>query len=74
MLAANQEQIRSVLTCLRDEPPVICDWLPWNHVFGGSHNFGIAMYNGGSLYLDSGRPVGSGREPGGGGRRRRSRP
>ena len=34
-----------------------CDWLPWNHTFGGSHNFGIALYNGGSLYIDAGRPT-----------------
>jgi feruloyl-CoA synthase len=36
---------------------VLCDWLPWNHTFGGNHNFGIALYNGGTLYLDEGRPV-----------------
>src|SRR5258706_414064 len=40
-----------------DEPPVLCDWLPWNHTFGGSHNFGIALYNGGSLYIDAGKPT-----------------
>jgi feruloyl-CoA synthase len=40
-----------------DEPPVLCDWLPWNHTFGGSHNFGIVLYNGGTLYLDEGRPT-----------------
>ncbi|WP_187489211.1 AMP-binding protein, partial [Duffyella gerundensis] len=33
------------------------DWLPWNHTFGGSHNLGIALYNGGTLYIDDGRPV-----------------
>jgi feruloyl-CoA synthase len=36
---------------------VLVDWLPWHHTFGGNHNLGIAMYNGGSLYLDEGRPV-----------------
>jgi feruloyl-CoA synthase len=40
-----------------DEPPVLVDWLPWNHTFGGSHNVGIALYNGGTLYLDDGRPT-----------------
>ena len=56
MLCANQEQLRTVLAFLADAPPVLCDWLPWNHTFGGNHNFGIALYNGGTLYLDEGRP------------------
>jgi feruloyl-CoA synthase len=46
-----------VLQFLADEPPVLCDWLPWNHTFGGRHNFGIALYNGGSFYIDSGKPT-----------------
>src|SRR5690606_13192965 len=25
--------------------------------FGGNHNFGLVLYNGGSLYIDEGRPV-----------------
>jgi len=57
MLCANQEQLRSVLAFLAEEPPVLCDWLPWNHVFGGSHNFGIVLYNGGTLYIDEGKPM-----------------
>ena len=57
MLCANQEQLRTVLQFLADAPPVLCDWLPWNHTFGGNHNFGIALYNGGTLYIDDGRPV-----------------
>ncbi|MEN3336373.1 MAG: feruloyl-CoA synthase [Acidobacteriota bacterium] len=57
MLCANQEQLRTVLAFLGDAPPVLCDWLPWNHTFGGNHNFGIALYNGGTLYIDEGRPL-----------------
>jgi feruloyl-CoA synthase len=57
MLCANQEMLRAVLTFLAEEPPVLCDWLPWNHVFGGSHNFGIALYNGGTLHVDEGKPA-----------------
>ncbi len=57
MLCSNQEMLRTVLAFLADEPPVLCDWLPWNHVFGGSHNFGIVLYNGGTLYIDEGRPT-----------------
>jgi feruloyl-CoA synthase len=57
MLCSNQEMIRSVLAFLADEPPVLCDWLPWNHTAGGNHNFGIVLYNGGTLYIDDGRPT-----------------
>ena len=57
MLCSNQEMIRSVMAFLQDEPPVLCDWLPWNHTFGGNHNFGIALYNGGTLYIDGGKPT-----------------
>jgi feruloyl-CoA synthase len=60
MLCSNQEMIRSSMQFLADEPPVLCDWLPWNHTFGGNHNFGIALYNGGTLYIDDGRPTASG--------------
>jgi feruloyl-CoA synthase len=57
MLTANQVQLREVLRFLIDDPPVIVDWLPWNHVFGGSHNTGLVLYNGGTMYLDDGRPL-----------------
>jgi len=57
MLCSNQQMLCEVLQFLADEPPVLCDWLPWNHTFGGSHNFGIALYNGGSLYIDAGKPT-----------------
>jgi feruloyl-CoA synthase len=57
MLAANQQMILETLPFLADEPPVLVDWLPWHHTFGGNHNIGIALYNGGSLYIDEGRPL-----------------
>jgi feruloyl-CoA synthase len=57
MLTANQEMIANYFRFLRDDPPVLVDWLPWNHTFGGNHNFGLALYNGGSLYIDEGRPT-----------------
>ena len=60
MLSANQEQIRTVMAFLADEPPVLCDWLPWHHTFGGNHNFGLTLYNGGTLYMDSGSPTPAG--------------
>jgi feruloyl-CoA synthase len=57
MLSANQEQLRAVMAFLADEPPVLCDWLPWNHTFGGNHNFGLTLYNGGTMYIDAGTPT-----------------
>jgi feruloyl-CoA synthase len=62
MLCANQEMIRTVLTFLTEEPPVLCDWLPWNHTAGGNHNFGLVLFNGGTLYIDEGRPTAAGIE------------
>jgi feruloyl-CoA synthase len=57
MLCSNQEMLRSVLPFLAEEPPVLCDWLPWNHTAGGNHNFGLVLWNGGTLYIDEGRPL-----------------
>lgn len=57
MLCSNQEMLASNMCFMRDEPPVLVDWLPWNHTFGGNHNVGIVLYNGGSLYIDDGKPV-----------------
>jgi feruloyl-CoA synthase len=62
MLCANQQMIAQHLAFLQDEPPVLVDWLPWNHTFGGNHNTGLVIYNGGSLYIDEGKPVPGGIE------------
>ncbi len=42
---------------MHDEPPVVVDWLPWSHTFGANHNFGLVLTNGGSLYIDEGKPL-----------------
>ena len=57
MLAANQQQIAQIWPFLADEPPVLVDWLPWNHTFGGNHNFNLVLRNAGTLYIDGGKPV-----------------
>jgi feruloyl-CoA synthase len=62
MICANQVMLRETLAFLKDEPPVIVDWLPWNHTFGGNHNIGLTMFNGGSMYLDEGKPMPGGIE------------
>lgn len=57
MLCSNQQMLLQTFPQFGMEPPVLVDWLPWNHTFGGSHNVGIALYNGGTLYIDDGKPV-----------------
>ena len=56
MLVSNIAALRQLCPFLR-QPPVLVDWLPWNHCFGGNFNFNTALVNGGSLYIDAGRPV-----------------
>ncbi|MFZ5735915.1 MAG: feruloyl-CoA synthase [Pseudomonadota bacterium] len=60
MICANQVMIREAMAFLKDEPPVIVDWLPWNHTFGGNHNIGLTLFNGGSMYIDDGKPTPAG--------------
>lgn len=57
MMCANQMQLQVALPFLTARPPRLLDWLPWNHVFGGSHNFNLVLANGGSLHIDDGKPI-----------------
>ncbi len=57
MLCSNQQAISQVWPFLAQTPPVIVDWLPWNHTFGANHNFNMVLKNGGTLYIDDGKPV-----------------
>jgi feruloyl-CoA synthase len=57
MWCANQEMARSMLAFVRDEPPVMVDWAPWHHTAGGNKDFGLVLYNGGTLYIDEGKPL-----------------
>ena len=58
MLCSNQQMISQAFALSReDEFPVFVDWLPWHHTFGGSFTFGAALYNGGTLYIDDGKPL-----------------
>ncbi|HEU5420285.1 MAG TPA: AMP-binding protein, partial [Streptosporangiaceae bacterium] len=57
MLAANQQMIRQGWPFLAAERPVIADWLPWSHTFGGNHNANMMIASGGTLYIDGGRPA-----------------
>ena len=60
MWCANQQQLRHSIPAVAEEPPVLVDWLPWNHTFGGNHNVGIVLNNGGTLYIDDGKPTPAG--------------
>ena len=57
MLAANQQMIRQVWPFLADQRPVVVNWLPWSHTFGGNHNVGMVLVAGGTLYVNGGRPA-----------------
>lgn len=57
MWCANQQQMAQSMPVLAETPPILVDWLPWNHTFGGNHNFGMVMYHGGTLYIDEGKPT-----------------
>jgi len=57
MLCVNQESAAATWPFLEQHPPVIVDWLPWNHTFGANHNFNMMLRNGGTLYIDAGKPM-----------------
>jgi len=57
MICANSQMKRQVAPCLAEEPPVMVDWAPWNHTAGGNSNFSIILHNGGTLYIDPGKPT-----------------
>jgi feruloyl-CoA synthase len=60
MICSNQQMILQGFPFLKDEPPVLLDWMPWNHTAGGNHNTGLPLYNGGTLFIDDGRPTAAG--------------
>jgi len=57
MMCSNQEAIATLWPFLRQTPPVTVDWLPWSHTFGSNHNLNLVLRQGGTLYIDAGRPA-----------------
>jgi feruloyl-CoA synthase len=57
MWCANQQMMRQSMPVLGEHCPILVDWLPWNHTFGGNHNYGMILYNGGTMYIDNGKPT-----------------
>lgn len=57
MLCANQQSLAQVWPFVEETPPILLDWLPWSHTFGGNHDFNLVLKHGGTMYIDAGRPV-----------------
>jgi feruloyl-CoA synthase len=57
MWCSNQAIIATMFAFFQEQPPVIVDWAPWHHTAAGNHNFGLVLYNGGSYYIDEGKPL-----------------
>jgi len=57
MMSSNQQAIAQIWPFVTRRPPQLVDWLPWNHTFGGNHNFNMILRNGGTLYIDAGKPA-----------------
>jgi feruloyl-CoA synthase len=60
MICSNQQMILQGFRFLSEAPPIVVDWMPWNHTAGGNHNTGMTLYNGGTLYIDDGKPTSQG--------------
>jgi feruloyl-CoA synthase len=57
MLCSNQQSWAQLWPFLEERPPVLVEWLPWNHTFGGNATFNMVLRNGGTLYVDGGKPA-----------------
>ncbi len=57
MLCSNQAMLQRIWPFLADEPPVLVDWLPWSHTFGANHDLNLVLFNGGTIYIDDGKPA-----------------
>ncbi|WP_298726440.1 feruloyl-CoA synthase [uncultured Ferrovibrio sp.] len=57
MMSSNQQAIAQIWPFLQESRLVLLDWLPWNHTFGGNHNFNMVLRHGGTLYIDDGKPA-----------------
>jgi feruloyl-CoA synthase len=57
MMCANGTAVDQVWIFLTTTPPVLVDWLPWNHTFGTNFNFNQVLRHGGTMYIDAGKPA-----------------
>jgi feruloyl-CoA synthase len=58
MMCANAAMMMQVRPRNPNAPLAIyLDWMPWNHTMGGNALFNPVLTEGGTLYIDDGRPV-----------------
>jgi feruloyl-CoA synthase len=57
MMTSNQAMLAALNPSFGAEPTTLIDWLPWSHTFGGNNNFNLVLWNGGSFYIDDGKPL-----------------
>ena len=57
MLCSNMAMTSAHFEFMLETPPVTLDWSPWNHTAGGNHDFNLFLYNGGTFYVDDGKPA-----------------
>jgi feruloyl-CoA synthase len=57
MICAMQAMVRDCYRFLETEPPVVLNWAPWNHTAAGNKTSYLVLTNGGTYYIDDGRPV-----------------
>ncbi|MFV0384388.1 feruloyl-CoA synthase [Paracoccus sp. (in: a-proteobacteria)] len=60
MLCSNMVMVQDCFAFMVDEPPVVCDWAPWNHTASGNKVFNMVLFNGGTFYIDDGKPTPAG--------------
>ena len=57
MICSNQRSLSQLWPFIKEKPPILVDWLPWSHVFGGNVCCYAALFNGGTLHIDDGKPT-----------------
>ncbi|KTS89034.1 AMP-binding protein, partial [Pseudomonas parafulva] len=58
MMCANAAMMMQVRPREANGPiPTVLDWMPWNHTMGGNAAFNPVLVDGGTLYIDDGRPM-----------------
>jgi feruloyl-CoA synthase len=57
MWCSNQKISATMFPFFQEEPPVLVEWAPWHHTAAGNKCLGMALYNGGSYYIDEGKPM-----------------
>ena len=57
MICAMQAMVRDCFRFVTKRPPVVLDWAPWNHTASGNKVSYMVLTNGGTYYIDDGKPT-----------------